>query len=76
MHELRVQLVDGTPNLDGRTNSAERVVFVNDRDPEHRHDRVADELLDSRSVTAEDLRDRLEVAKHQVTHLLWIEGRA
>ncbi len=41
----RVQLRDGEPRSEGRPDSALRIVAVCDRRPEHRYDRVADELL-------------------------------
>ena len=46
------------------THRPESVVLVRDRDPEDRHDRVADELLDGATVTLDDHAEILEVAAH------------
>ena len=40
------------PDLGGRADRAQGVVLVDDRDAEHRHDRVADELLDRPAVAS------------------------
>ena len=51
-------------HLRRRSDGAERVVLVRDRNPEHRHDRVACELLDAAAVALEDRPQVLEVAAH------------
>ena len=43
--ELVIETVEGDAHLDRGTDGPECVVLVHDRHPEHRHDRVADELL-------------------------------
>ena len=60
--ELLVQLVDRSAEVSRGANRAERVVLVDDRDPEGGHDRVADELLDRAAVVLEHALCRLEVA--------------
>ena len=44
--EVAVELGDRLAHLEGSPNSTERVVLVQDGNAEHRHDRIADELLD------------------------------
>ena len=51
----------------------QRVVLVRDRDAEHRHRRVADELLHRAAVPLDDQPDLLEVAAHRAPHRLRIE---
>ena len=53
-------------------NRTERVVLVRDRDAEHGHDRVADELLDRAAVPLEDDAKILEVAAHACAQRLGI----
>ncbi len=55
---------DDVAHLDRGTNSPERVVLVRDRDAEHRHHRVADELLHRPTVALDDRPQVLEVAPH------------
>ena len=54
----------------------QRVVLVRDRDAEHRHRRVADELLHRAAVPLHDQPDLLEVAAHRAAHRLGIEPLA
>ena len=48
--QVLVQSADRLPELHRCANGAERVVLVQRRNAEHRHDRVADELLDRTAV--------------------------
>ena len=48
----------------GGSHRAQCVVLVRDRNPEDRHDRVADELLDGAAVALDDRAQILEVAAH------------
>ena len=57
--------VDDVAQLDRRACRAQRVVLARDGDPEHRHHRVADELLDGAAVPLEHGARRLVVAVHQ-----------
>ena len=52
--ELRV-------HLDGGPNRAQRILLVQERDAEHRHDRIADELLDGAAVPFHDGPDDIEI---------------
>ena len=61
---LETMLGDRVAHLGGGPNCAKRVVLVRDGDPEHGHDRVADELLDRPSVPLEDRAQILEVPPH------------
>ena len=60
--ELLVQLGQAVAHLGRRSNGAERIVLVQMRNPEHGHDRVADELLDGAAVMLQDPPHLLEVA--------------
>ena len=46
------------------THRPEGVVLVRHRDPENRHHRIADELLDGATVTLDDRAEILEIAAH------------
>ena len=52
-------------HLDRRSAGAQRVVLVRRRDAEHRHHRVADELLHRAAVRLDDRLHPLEVARQQ-----------
>jgi hypothetical protein len=54
------------PGLPRRSNRAQRVVLVGLRNPEHRHRRVTDELLDGPPVTLEDRPQLAVVPRHQL----------
>ena len=69
---LEPVLRDRCLHLGRGSNRTERVVLVRDGDPEHRHDRVADELLDGAAVTLEDDAKILEVAPHPCAQRLGI----
>ncbi len=74
--ELLVQLDEGRAHVGGRTHGAQRVVLVHDRDAEHRHHRVADELLDRAAVALDGLAHRLEVPGHNAASRLGVEALA
>ena len=61
---LEPVLRDRGAHLRGGPNRAQGVVLVRDRDPEHGHHRVADELLDRAAVALDDRAEILEVAAH------------
>ena len=61
---LEPVLGDRLAHLRCGADRTQRVVLVRDRDPEDRHDRVADELLDRAAVSLEDDAKVLEVAAH------------
>ena len=63
-------------HLDCRAQGAQRVVLVHDRDAEHGHQPVADELLDRAAVPLDDRRRELEAARHQRAQRLGIEPPA
>ena len=65
--------LDRVAKLGGGANGAERVVLVHDRDAEHGHDRVADELLHRSPVTLDRRPCRLEVLGHHGSHRLGVE---
>ena len=54
MRTSRPSVGDGIAHLDRRPHRAQRVVLVDVRQPEDRHRRVADELLDRAAVALED----------------------
>ena len=62
--EVGVQLGEGGLHLVRCPNRPDGVVLVDDRDPEHRHHGVADELLDGAAVGLEHGLHPLEVARH------------
>ena len=62
--ELFVQQTEALPHLVRGPDRAERVVLVGRRDPEDRHDGVADELLHDATVAFDRLRHRREVPAH------------
>ena len=63
---------DGRPHLPRSSNGAQRVILVGDRDAEHRHHRVADELLDGAAVPLEDRAHRLVVREHRRAQCLGV----
>ncbi len=67
-------LDDGRAHLGRSAHRPQRVVLVRDRDPEDRHDRVADELLDGPAVPLDDRAQVLEVAAHARTKRFGIGG--
>ena len=71
--QLLVQRRERLPHLRGGANGPQCVVLVHDRDPEGRHDRVADELLDRAPVVLEHAADLDEVAGNHAPVRLRVE---
>ncbi len=71
--ELLVQPGERGADSGGRAQRAQRVVLVRDRDAEHRHHRVPDELLHRAAVALDLGPDRLEVAGEHVAQALGVE---
>ena len=72
--ELRVELLEGFAHLGGGADRAQRVVLVDLRDAEHRHHRVADELLDAAAVALDRHAHRLEVPGHDLQQRLGVQA--
>jgi hypothetical protein len=62
--ELGVELAEPIPHLVGGADGTQRIVLVGDRDAEHGHHRVADELLDRAAVMLEHGAHLREVPAH------------
>ena len=60
-----IQAGKGSLHLKGRAGGPKRVVLVKDRQPEDRHHRVADELLDGGAVLLQDPPHEVEVVGHR-----------
>jgi hypothetical protein len=69
---LQPVLGDRGAHLRGGARRAQRIVLVRDGDPEHRHHRVADELLDPAAVALDDRAQVVEVALHSRAQRLWV----
>ncbi len=69
---LEPVLGDRGAHLRGSTDRAQGIVLMRDRDPEDRHDRVADELLHRSAVALDDRAQILEVAAHASAQRLGI----
>ena len=63
-------------HLDAARHGPQRVVLVEQGDPEHRHHGVADVLLDGSAVTLDRAAHRVEVARLHVAQRLGIEALA
>ena len=80
--EARVRAESGVQRLQrrlhvrGRTDRANGVVLVPDRQPEDGHHRVADELLHRAAVALERDAHAVEVRRHDVAHRVRARGRA
>jgi hypothetical protein len=74
--ELVVQAAELSTKLDGRAHGAQRIVLVDDRDPEDGEDGVADELLDRAPVSLEHLARGLVVARPDAPQRLGVEPLA
>ena len=70
------ELGQRVPHLDRRPHRAQRVVLVQHRHAEHRHHRIADELLHGAAVPLDDRLHPLEVAREQRPQPLGIERLA
>jgi hypothetical protein len=71
--ELFIELPKRHAHLCRRTHRPERIVLVQDRDAEHRHDGIADEFLHRALVPLDHLPHRVEIARHDPTQRLWIK---
>ena len=74
--ELFVQPGQGKAKIGRGADGAQRVVFVQLRDPEDGHHRIADELLEGAAVALEDRSHRIEVPRHDLSERLGIESLA
>ena len=70
--DLEAEPGDGVAHLDRRPNGSQRVVLVDLGQPEDRHRRVADELLDRAAVALEDRAELGVVAAHELAQDLGI----
>jgi len=61
------------PDLVGGAHGTQGVILVDGRDPEDRHHRVADELLDRATVAFHDSPDGREIATHQGSQRFGVE---
>ena len=71
--ELAVHGAQGVADLPGGPDRPQGVVLVDRGDPEHRHHRIADELLDRPPVALDDRAHRGEVAGHQGPQRLGVQ---
>ena len=74
--ELFVQPGEGKAKIGRGADGAQRVVFVQLRDPEDGHHRITDELLEGAAVALEDRSHRIEVPRHDLSERLGIESLA
>jgi hypothetical protein len=71
--ELAVQLGERIAHLGGGAHRPQGVILVQHGNAEHRHHRVADELLDRPLVALDDPPHAREVARHDVPQRLRVE---
>ena len=74
--ELFVQPGQGKAKIGRGADGAQRVVFVQLRDPEDGHHRITDELLEGAAMALEDRSHRIEVPRHDLPERLGIESLA
>jgi hypothetical protein len=74
--EVVVQRLERLPHVVRCPNGSQRIVFVELRDPEHRHHGVADELLDRTAVPFDHGRHLIEVSAHDTAERFGIEAFA
>ena len=72
--EVGVQRDQGISKVLGRSDRAERIVLVHQRDAEDRHCRVPDELLHGAAVPLDDRAHRVEIAPHDAAQHLRVES--
>ena len=70
--QARGELGHGRDEVERRANRTLGVALGRGRRPPHRHHRVADELLDSAAVAADQRSRELEVARQELTGLLCV----
>ena len=63
------QLAHLSDEVQRSSNGPLRIIFTRDRRAPHRHDGVADELLDAAAVAFDDLPRHVEVARQQIARL-------
>ena len=71
--ELVVQSRERLAHLDSGAHRPQCIVLVQHRQPEDRHDRVADELLDGAPMSFEHLLHGVEVLRHDTPERLGVE---
>ena len=71
--ELLVEELERHAHVGGGAHRSERVVLVHERDPEHCHHRVADELLDGSPMAFDRGLHLVEVARHHPAERLGVE---
>ena len=64
--ERNVERVQAAAHVERRPHGPQRIVLMRLRQPEHRHDGVADELLDGAAVTLDGRPHDVEVAPHHL----------
>ncbi len=74
--QLLVQLLQRRAHVERGPHRSQRVVLARSRNPEDRHDRVADELLHGSSVAHQRLAHRAEVARDDLAQGLGVEPLA
>jgi hypothetical protein len=70
--QRRVEIGDGSHEVEACSNRALRVVLGGDRRAPHGHDRVADELFYRAAVALDDRAGGVEVAGEELTRLLGV----
>jgi hypothetical protein len=75
-HELFVQALERTLHVPRGAARPQRVVLVQPRQAEDRHDRIADELFDRPAVTLDDHLHRVEVASEDLAQGFRVEAFA
>ena len=77
--QLAVQIAHRVAHRESRTHGTLGIVVMQQRDTEHDHDGIADELFDGTAVRFRDRRHSLEVRSHHGAHRLGVvvrpEGR-
>ncbi len=71
--EVVVDVLEPRTHFGGGANSPQRIVLVEHRNAERRHDGIADEFLDRAAVVLDRLIDLVEIALHDPPHRLRVE---
>ena len=74
--QLVVERSEARAHLRRRAHGAQRVVLVQLRDPENRHDRVADELLHRAAVALDHCPHGVEIAPHDIAERFRVQALA
>ena len=72
--KIDVHAIESLTHVERRSHRPKGIVFVYRRHAEHRHDRVADELLDRAAVSLDRCLHRIEVTPHHAPERLGIES--